>query len=628
MFFILIKARAGYALIHDPLRGKAEEITQEQLDEIWDSHLILIASPRDVFTGKSQFGFNWFIPVVFKYRRILGEVLAESIFLQVFALATPLFSQIVIDKVLVHKTLSTLDVLVFGLIVISLFEIVLNGVRLYVFSHTTNRIDVELGIKTFDHLIHLPLAYFQARRVGDSVARIRELENIRSFLTGNSVTVFVDSLFTVLFLAVMLIYSAYLTGIVVLSMALYILLSIFVTPVLRVRLDDKFLCNADSQAFLVEAVTGIETIKSMAVEPGMRRRWEEKLATYVTASFKVSNLSNWASQAAGLIDKLSNAVLLWIGTRLVIVGDLSLGEMIAFNMLVGRVTQPILRLSQLWQDFQQVRISLERIADIVDTRPDHPPGEGTHGTFTLAGEIAFERVGFRYRPDLPVALKQLSLKTMPGEVIGVVGPSGSGKSTLAKLVQRLYVAEEGRILLDGHDIATVDPSVLRRQIGVVPQDSVLFTGTVRENIALANASMPLEKVIEVARLAGAHEFIAAMPLGYDTVLGERGAGLSGGQRQRIAIARALAIEPRILILDEATSALDAESERIVQDNLQAICAGRTVIVIAHRLSTVRMADRIVALDQGEIVEVGTHAELIARQGRYASLWHEQMRPVK
>jgi subfamily B ATP-binding cassette protein HlyB/CyaB len=546
-----------------------------------------------------------------------------SFVIQLFALATPLIFQVVIDKVLVHRGLSTLEVLVAGLALIAIFDATLSGLRTYLFSHTSNRIDVELGTRIFRHLLRLPLAYFEARRVGDSVARVRELETIRQFLTSSSITLVLDLLFSAVFLAVMFVYSPLLAGVVTATLPLYALLSIAVTPAFRNRLDVKFRRGAENQAFLVESITGIETIKAMAVEPMMQRRWEEQIAGYVGASFHVSQLGNWATQAANLLGKATTVVTLFLGARLVIANELTVGELVAFNMLAAQVSGPVLRLVQVWQDFHQVRISIDRLGDILNT-PVEPHVAGIQSSQApLIGDIEFERVTFRYSPATQPVLREVSLNIPAGQVVGIVGPSGSGKSTIAKLMQRLYLPESGRILIDGTDSAVIDPAWLRRQTGVVLQENVLFNRSVRENIALADSAMPLERVMAAARLAGAHDFICRMPRGYDTPIGERGVSLSGGQRQRIAIARALVTDPRILIFDEATSALDYESESVIQANMRDIVKGRTVIIIAHRLSTVRGADRILTLDGGVIVEDGPHEQLVDRNGRYANLYRIQ-----
>jgi ATP-binding cassette, subfamily B, bacterial HlyB/CyaB len=554
-----------------------------------------------------------------KYRRALGEALLASFFLQLFALVSPLFFQVVIDKVLVHRGVSTLDVLVLGLVCIAIFEAVLGGLRAYVFAHTTNRIDVELGARLFHHLVALPIGYFQARRAGDSVARARELENIRTFLTSSALTLVVDLVFTVVFLGVMYWYSPRLTWIVLAAFPFYVGISLLATPIFRRLLNDKFVRGAENQAFLVESVSGIETLKSMAVEPQMQRRWEEQLAGYVAASFRVLSLGNVATQAVQLVSKLVTAGTLYYGAMLVIDGRLTVGELVAFNMLAGRVVQPVLRLAQMWQDFHQARLSVDRLGDIFNTPPEPAYTASRANLPQIRGEIVFDHVDFRYRPDGPEILRDVNLRIQAGELVGLVGPSGSGKSTLAKLVQRLYLPLGGRVLVDGVDLAMADVAWLRRQIGVVLQESVLFNRSIRDNIALVDPGMPVERIMAAAELAGAHEFILELPEGYDTVVGERGCNLSGGQRQRIAIARALVNEPRILILDEATSSLDYESERVIQENMRRIAEGRTVLVIAHRLSTVRRLDRIVTIERGGVVEDGDHDELIRRGGRYAAL---------
>ena len=617
-YFIIAKVDGDRVLIHDPAVGRPELLSHDELRARWSGELILFASRVSAGREWGKFDFTWFIPSVVRHRRLLGQVLLVSLALQMFALVTPLFFQVVMDKVLVHRGFTTLDVIAIGLGTVMVFEVVLTALRSYVFAHTTSRIDVELGARLFRHLVALPLAYFQARRVGDSVARVRELENIRSFLTGNAITVVLDLLFSVVFIAVMLCYSGWLTLIVLASLPCYLLLSLALTPLLRARLADKFNRGAENQAFLVETVNGIDTVKSMAVEPQWTRRWDRQLAAYVSASFRTTTIAGLAQGGVSMVSKAVTLATLYFGARLVIDGSMSVGQLVVFNMLASQVAQPVMRLAQLWTDFQQTGVSMQRLGDILDT---HTESGGARGSLPrVSGRITFDDVQFRYRPDRAPVIEDLSIDIAAGEVIGIVGRSGSGKSTLAKLLQRLYVAERGRVLIDGIDVSTIESSSLRRQIGVVLQDNMLFNRSIRENIALADAGAPLEAVIQAATLAGAHEFITALPEGYDTLVGEHGSTLSGGQRQRLAIARALVGNPRILVFDEATSALDVESERIVHDNMKAICRGRTVIIIAHRLSAVRDAHRIVVMDEGRIVEAGPHAELLQREaGHYARL---------
>jgi subfamily B ATP-binding cassette protein HlyB/CyaB len=618
LFLVAARFGDGKLLVHDPAGGRPRLMEQAEFEALWTGELILLSRRANVAELARTFDIRWFLTAVHRYRRVLGEVLVASFFLQLLGLVSPLFFQVVVDKVLVHRGLSTLDVLMVGLGIISIFEVLLGALRTYVFSHTTNRIDVELGARVFDHLLALPIAYFGSRRVGDSVARVRELENIRNFITGSALTLTIDLFFTVVFFAVMFLYSATLTWVVLGSLPLYIAISLFVTPIFRQRLNEKFVRGAENQAFLVESISGAETLKAMAVEPQMQRRWEEQLAGYVRASFRTQTLGNIAGQAVQFVNKATIVLTLYLGAKIVIAGDMTVGELVAFNMLSARVASPVLRIAQLWQDFQQTRISVERLGDILNT-PRELAQRGAASLPPIKGAIRFEHVTFRYRVDGQPVLSDVSLDLPAGQVIGVVGPSGSGKSTLAKLVQRLYTPESGRVFVDGVDLAMVDMAWLRRQIGVVLQESVLFNRSVCENIALADPAMPLERVMQAAELAGAHEFILELPYGYDTVIGERGASLSGGQRQRIAIARALIGDPRILIFDEATSALDYESERIVQENMRRIAVGRTVMIIAHRLSTIRRADRIITIDRGRVVEDGTHDELMRQGGRYSQL---------
>jgi ATP-binding cassette, subfamily B, bacterial HlyB/CyaB len=622
-FLLLGRASEDKILVQAPDQPRPQLMTRAELEAVWDGRLVLMTRRAKLTDLSRRFDVTWFLGAVHKYRGLLSEVLLASFFLQLFALISPLFFQVVIDKVLVHRSMGTLDVLVVGLVAIALFETMLGILRTYLFSHTTNRIDVELGARLFRHLLALPIAYFQARRVGDSVARVRELENIRNFLTSSALTLVIDLFFTVVFVAVMFLYSPLLTWIVLGSLPLYIAISAASTPLFRRRLDEKFRRGAENQAFLVECVAGAETLKAMAVEPQMQRRWEEQLAGYVASSFRVLALGNVASQTVQFVNKIAMAGILYFGAKLVIEGELTVGELVAFNLLAGRVSQPVLRLAQIWQDFHQARLSVERLGDILNTPAEPVYSPGRTALPAIKGDVAFEHVTFRYRIDGPEVLSDVNLKVPAGQVIGVVGPSGSGKSTLSKLVQRLYVPESGRVLVDGVDLAQIDPSWLRRQIGVVLQENVLFNRSIRDNIALVDPAAPIERVVLAARLAGAHDFILELPESYDTIVGERGSSLSGGQRQRIAIARALMSDPRILIFDEATSALDYESERIVHQGMAQIARGRTVFVVAHRLSALRLADRIITIERGRVTEDGTHDELIKTGGRYATLYRLQ-----
>lgn len=612
-FFIIARVNDnGQLLIQHPKHGKPEEISFQTLSENWSGEAIQMVSRASISGDIAKFDFSWFIPPLIKHRKLLGEVLLVSFVMQLLALITPMFFQVVMDKVLVHRALTTLQVIAIGLLAVSLFQVILGGIRSYVFSHTTLRIDVELGAKLFRHLLRLPLSYFEQRKVGESVARVRELENIRSFLTGNAVTLVLDLLFSVVFIAVMLYYSVKLTIIVLLSIPCYILLTVLITPILRRALNDKFAKSAANQSFLVESINNIQTVKAMALEPQMTNHWEQQLASYVHSSFKTTTLGMVGSQGVSLVNQLVTVAIMWWGASLVIGDQLTVGQLVAFNMLSGQVASPVMRLAQLWQDFQQTGISVARLGDILNNKTEADNAANSSVMPVIKGALNFEKINFRYSLDGQLILKNVSLRIQPGEIIGIVGRSGSGKSTLTKLLQRLYVPESGRVMIDGIDLSMANPAWLRRQIGVVLQENNLFNRSIRDNIAISDKNTPLDKVIWAAKLAGAHDFIVELTHGYDTVLGENGSGLSGGQRQRIAIARALINDPKILIFDEATSALDYESERVIQDNMQEICRGRTVLIIAHRLSAVRIANRIVAMEQGQIVESGSHDELLAR----------------
>ncbi len=614
----------GTLRIGNPLNRTIQDFSPDALAEIWDGELILVTRRwGGAGIDPTLFGFRWFLPSIWRYRTPLIHVLVASLFVQLFALITPLFFQIVIDKVLVHKGMSTLIVIVVGLAAIGVFDVTLQYLRSYALSHTTSRIDVELGSRLFDHLLRLPLTYFETRPAGQTVARVRELETIRSFLTGQGLSSAIDLLFAVIFVGVLFLYSTTLTLVVLISIPVYLLIAFLIRPVLREKINERFNTGAASQQFLVESVFGIQTLKAAAVEPILRNEWEDRLAAYVKTSFQAVMLSNLGQNAIQYVNKATTAAVLFFGARAVINGDLSVGGLVAFYMIMNQAAAPILRLSQLWQDFQQVQVSVQRLGDILNSPPESQRLASAHLP-PARGAIKVTDLTFRYRPGGADVLRDINLDIPAGQVLGIIGPSGSGKSTLTKLMQRLYRPERGQILIDDVDIGQVDTAWLRRQIGVVLQENVLFNRSIHDNIALANPGMPRGQVIAVARLAGADEFISKLPLGYDSPIEERGANLSGGQRQRIAIARALATAPRILIFDEATSALDYESERTIQANMREIVRGRTVMIIAHRLAAVRHCDRIIAIDNGVIVEDGTHESLLARSGSvYGRLWRIQ-----
>lgn len=627
-WFIIGRVLGDEALIQPPrhqLDGAEPQIakvSRDALEAMWSGELVLITTREGIGSISKTFDVSWFIPQIVKYRNLIGEVLLVTLGINLLGLASPLFFQNVIDKVLVHNTLDTLTILIIGYVVVSLWETAFGWLRTRLYSETSQKIDVELGAKLFRHLLGLPLGYFEARRVGDIAMRVRQLETIREFLTNASLSVLVDPLFTVVFLVVMWIYSIKLFLISILTIPAYFAVAFFITKPLRARIEEKFERGAINNALLIESIGGIQTVKAGAVEPQWQDRWERQLAGYSVASQHVINLGNTGSQLIQLISKLNMAAILYFGAQAVINKDLTVGGLVAFNMFAQRVSGPVIRLAQLWQDFQQVRIAIERLGDVLNQPTE--PGTGSRVALPqITGDIRFEDVKFRYGLEGPWTVENIDLYVPAGTSLGIVGSSGSGKSTLTKLLQRMYIPASGRIMIDGTDIGQIDPAWLRRQIGVVLQENLLFNRSIRENIALANPAMPLEQVMHAAKLAGAHEFVVRLPQGYDTLIEERGTNLSGGQRQRLAIARALVTSPRILILDEATSALDAESEEIIQTNLKAMSQGRTVLIIAHRLSAIRQCDTIITLEAGHIVERGNHDELLRANGRYADLYRRQ-----
>ena len=599
-------------------------LSPDDLEESFPEGIELLLMERSNATPDQKFGPGWFWPALKRYRGVLTQVLAASFVVQLFTLANPLLIQVIIDKVISQRSLDTLQVLGIALVVVTILEGVLGSLKTFLFAETTNRIDQRLGAEVIDHLLRLPLGYFDRRPVGELGTRVAELEKIRNFLTGQALTTILDAAFSVIYIMVMVVYSWLLTLIALSVLPIQVGLTVLGAPLFRRQFRAAAEENAKTQSHLVEVLTGIQTVKAQNVEMVSRWRWQEFYSAYIAKTFEKTITGTALTQTSQVLQKISQLMVLWIGASLVLKGDLTLGQLIAFRIISGYVTQPLLRLSTIWQNIQELRVSFERLADVIDTPEESDEVDKSKVMLPpLQGTVAFENLSFRFRPGQPEVLKDVNLEIPSGTFVGIVGQSGSGKSTLMKLLPRLYEPGEGRILIDGYDIAKVELYSLRRQIGIVPQDPLLFSGTVSENIALTNPEASSEEIIRAARLANAHDFIMDLPSGYSTPVGERGAALSGGQRQRVAIARTLLSNPKLLVMDEATSALDYETERKVCDNLLENLNDQTVFFITHRLSTIRQADLIVMLHQGAVVEVGTHDQLMQHRGRYYALYRQQ-----
>lgn len=598
-----------------------EEIATDETKLQPQMRVLLIGATQE--TPQQRFGLSWFLPYLSRHRRVLIEVFIASFFVQLAALANPLVIQLIIDKVIVQNSIDTLNVLGVLLLAVGVFEAVLTTLRTYLFVDTTNRIDMSLGSQIIDHLLRLPLRYFERRPVGELATRINELENIRQFLTGTALTVVLDAVFSVVYIIVMLFYSWQLTLVGLGTIPLFVVITLIAAPTVSRQLRTKAERNAATQSYLVEVMSGIQTVKAQNIELRSRFSWQERYARFVSAGFKTVITSTLANSTSQFLNKISSLLVLWVGAYLVLKGELTLGELIAFRIISSYVTSPILRLAQLWQNFQETGLSLERLSDIVDTPQEAETDKDNIPLPGIMGAVKYENVSFRFAPSGPLQLNNVSLDFPSGTFVGIVGQSGSGKSTMMKLLLRLYNAESGRILIDGYDISKVELYSVRRQIGVVPQDPLLFDGTVEENIALTNPDATTEEIIEAARIAVAHEFIMNLPNGYNTRVGEKGSNLSGGQRQRIAIARSILQKPKLLVLDEATSALDYPTERQICLNLARAFQGKTVFFITHRLNTVSNADTIVVMDGGRVIEQGNHQELMTAKGHYFYLYQQQ-----
>ncbi|WP_414573218.1 peptidase domain-containing ABC transporter [Nostoc sp. CCY 9925] len=622
-YAILYKATEKELVLGIPEQGIVRKKPADFVETWGEEGQVLLLQPTKE-TPQKRFGLSWFLPAIKKHRTVLIEVFIASLFVQLLGLANPLITQVIIDKVIIQNGINTLNVLGFLLIAMAIVEGIITWLRTNLFVDTTNRIDLSLGSEVIDHLLRLPLRYFEKRPVGEISSRINELENIRSFLTGTALTVVLDAIFSVIYIVVMIFYSWLLTIVALATVPLFALLTFIFAPIIRNQTRTKAERNAETQSYLVEVVSGIQTVKAQNIELNSRWQWQSRYGKYISASFENVLTSNTASSLSNFLNKLSSLLLLWVGAYLVLQQKLTLGQLIAFRIIAGYVTSPLLRLIQLWQNFQETALSLERLADILDTPQETEiAGRNNIPMPAIVGAVQYESVTFSFAKSPNPQLNNVHLDIEAGMFVGVVGQSGAGKSTLTKLLPRLYELDSGRIKIDGYDINKVELYSLRQQIGMVLQDTLLFDTTVQENIALTMPDATPSEIVEAAKIACAHDFIMNLPNGYETRVGERGSALSGGQRQRIAIARTVLQNPPLLILDEATSALDYATERQVCLNLAQVFKGRTVFFITHRLGTIQNADVILMMSQGRIAEQGTHAELMDLTGLYYCLYQQQ-----
>ena len=607
----------------DPRDPKPKAIPLKEFLESWTNEMMIFSASFSWSYFKKQYNVDWFLKVVKRYKKPLFEVVAASFFIQIMGIVFPLITQVIIDKVIGNNGYATLTVIGASMVVFFFMQSLLTGLKTYILNHTTNKLDAILGTRLFRHLIALPLPYYERRRVGELLLRVDSLEKVRNFLTGPGLTTVLDVFFSVIFIAFMFWYSVPLTLIALTIIPFYIV-QLLALPILREKLQGMWTARVANQSFMVESISSVETVKALAVEPQFVNKWENLIARYVRKTFELSKFQIGLGGYRGVTDALVSMAILWYGGNMVMNGEFTLGQLIAFQMISRQATAPLTKLLMMWWELFMVRIALKLVGDILST-PIEPVVQemGKRGDQRIDGSIEISNVSFRYRVDLPLVLQNINLSVLPGQKIGIVGRSGSGKSTLTNLVQNLYIPEEGHIVIGGIDTREANLSWLRDQIGVVMQENYLFNSSVRDNIAVSRPTATMDEIIRASRLAGAHDFILELKEGYDTKVGERGDSLSGGQRQRIAIARALLANPPILIFDEATSALDYESERIILNNMGAIGAKRTMLIIAHRLSAVRRCDKIIVVDKGKIVESGTHDQLLALGGLYRYLYNQQ-----
>lgn len=625
-YVVVYQVTADRVIIADPAIGQ-KSLTHSSFKTAWTGYTLLLQPTAQLGeTSESGSSFWQFLELVKPHRLVLLEIFIASVMIQVFGLVTPLLTQLLFDRVIVQRSELTLTTVGLGLLLFGLFRIAMTSLRQYLLDHTANRVDLALIVGFIGHTFRLPLSFFESRYVGDIISRVQENRKIQRFFTGEALSILLDFLTVFVYLGLMFWYSWKMALLALVIFPPYVLLTVIATPFLQRLSRQIFTANNQETGYLIQALTGIRTVKSLAVEHTVRWQWEELFSRSLKKAFSGQMFGNVLSTFSSTIETLVSTALLWFGAWQVIHNQLTIGQLIAFNMLLGNVISPFKRLISMWNQLQEVVIAVERINDVLQAEPEEdlqycdrqllPP---------ISGYVRFEQVTFRYHPDSDVnTVNDISFEIQPGQTVALVGRSGSGKTTISKLLLGLYPPNEGRILIDGYDVTTLSLRSLRQQIGVVDQDTFLLGGSIRENIAIGYPEASAEEIATAAQLAGADSFVKQLPMGYETQIGEGGGMLSGGQRQRIAIARALLINPQLLILDEATSSLDAESERIIQTNLNTILQERSTLVIAHRLSTVRRADLILVLDQGAVVESGNHEQLMAQRGHYFYLNQQQM----
>ena len=628
-YVVVYKVTSKQVIIADPAIGQLT-LSRREFDEGWTGYTLLL-QPTALLkkTSENSSSLGRYFELLKPHRTIILEIALASIAIQIFGLVVPLLTQLLLDRVVVQRSDITLTAVGSGLLIFGLFRIAMTGLRQYLLVHTANRIDLALIVGFVDRTFRLPLGFFETRYVGDIISRIQENRKIQRFLTGEALSIILDLLTVFLYLGLMLWYSWKLSLMIVALVPLFALMALIATPFLKRISREIFAAYNQETRYLIQSLTGIRTIKSMAVEQLVRGHWEELFGESIRKNFSGQLISNTMQIISSLIQTLITVGLLWFGAWQVIHDELTIGQLVAFNMLMGNVISPFNRLSMMWNELQEVLIAVERIEDVIDSPVEEDLQDGRQYMPPLVGHIQFENVTFRYQEQNEVnTLENISFEVLPGQTVALVGRSGSGKTTISKMVLGFYTPIEGRVLIDGYDINSLSLPSLRSQVGVVDQDTFLFGGTIRENISLGRSDANLSEIVKAAQQAGAHEFIQELPMGYETQIGEAGGMLSGGQRQRIAIARALLGDSRLLILDEATSNLDTESERIIQNNLKTITHNRTTLVIAHRLSTIRNADVILVLDRGVLIESGTHNELMAKRGQYYYLNHQQTSVIR